>query len=151
MKLNVKILNENVREFYTADAANFKLDSGYDLYASETINIPARTTGKIKFGIACENKVTNPCGYFLMPRSSIYKTPLRICNCVGLIDYLYRGEIMAIVDNNSDKDYEVKLGDRLFQLVAPSAEPWTIEIVDELSSTERGAGGFGSTDAKPTV
>jgi dUTP pyrophosphatase len=80
-----------------------------------------------------------------MPRSSIAKTPLRLCNSIGLIDGGYRGEIMSAIDNIKDEPYTVEPGQRLFQLVAMDGAPIYFEIVDELSKTTRGDGGFGST------
>ena len=80
-----------------------------------------------------------------MPRSSISKTPLRLCNSIGLIDAGYRGEIMAAVDNIKDEDYIIDYGQRLFQIVAMDGSPLSFELVDTLSQTDRGAGGFGST------
>ena len=80
-----------------------------------------------------------------MPRSSISKTPIRLCNSVGLIDAGYRGEIMAAVDNIKQEDYTISAGQRLFQIVAMDGSPLSFELVDELSTTSRGAGGFGST------
>ena len=80
-----------------------------------------------------------------MPRSSISKTPIRLCNSIGLIDAGYRGEIMAAVDNIKQEDYTINSGQRLFQIVAMDGSPLSFELVDELSSTSRGAGGFGST------
>jgi len=80
-----------------------------------------------------------------MPRSSIAKTPLRLSNSIGLIDSGYRGEIMAAVDNIKTEDYTVEPGQRLFQLVAMDGASIHFELVDELSETTRGSGGFGST------
>ena len=82
-----------------------------------------------------------------MPRSSISKTPLRQCNSIGLIDAGYRGEIMAAVDNIKDKPFTLETGQRLFQLVAMDGSPIHFELVDELTETDRGEGGFGSTGA----
>ena len=93
------------------------------------------------FGTSC----CNPCGYYLMPRSSIVKTPLRLANSVGLIDSSYRGTIRAVVDNIKMTDYVVEKGSRLFQIVAHDGKPITHEFVNELSETQRGDGGFGST------
>ena len=93
--------------------------------------------------MACESENNQP--YLLMPRSSIAKTPLRLCNSIGLIDGGYRGEIMAAVDNVKSEDYTVEPNQRLFQLVAMNGAPITFEIVDELSDSTRGEGGFGST------
>ena len=80
-----------------------------------------------------------------MPRSSISKTPLRLCNSIGLIDAGYRGEIMAAVDNIKEEDYTIDFGQELFQIVAMDGSPLTFELVDTLSQTDRGDGGFGST------
>jgi dUTP pyrophosphatase len=80
-----------------------------------------------------------------MSRSSIGKTPIRLANAVGLIDVGYRGEIIAIVDNIKTEDYTVEPGQRLFQLVAMDGSPIHFELVEKLSDTTRGGGGFGST------
>ena len=66
-----------------------------------------------------------------MPRSSIAKTPLRLCNSIGLIDGGYRGEIMAAVDNIKGEDYTVEPNQRLFQLVAMNGSPISFEIVND--------------------
>ena len=81
----------------------------------------------------------------LVPRSSIWRTPLRQSNSIGIIDAGYRGHLMVPVDNISNEDYIIKSGERLFQIVHPSLEPIKVELVDEVSDTERGSGGFGST------
>ena len=97
-----------------------------------------------------------PSGYYMYPRSSISKTPLRLANSVGIIDSGYRGDLMAKVDNingfscDSDSgdsvDYVVSQHSRLFQVCAPDLSPFaSVEIVDSLDDTTRGAGGFGST------
>jgi len=62
-----------------------------------------------------------------------------------LIDGGYRGEIMAAVDNIKDEAYTVEPGQRLFQLVAMDGSPIHFELVEALSDTTRGEGGFGST------
>ena len=81
----------------------------------------------------------------LVPRSSIWRTPLRQSNSIGIIDAGYRGRLMVPVDNISNEDYIIKSGERLFQIVHPLLEPVGVELVDELSDSERGSGGFGST------
>ena len=126
-------------------------DAGVDLYCPETLIIPAHSQGKINFGIQCcvTKKVFNSCincGYFLLPRSSIIKTPLRMSNSVGLIDAGYRGNIMAVVDNISDKDFIIEKGTRYFQIANSQLIAFSnVVLVDELDTTERGTGGFGST------
>ena len=73
------------------------------------------------------------------------KQGLRPANCVGVIDSDYRGEIIVALHNDSDYVREIKSGDRIAQLVFHQL--WTVdwEVVDELSDTVRGEGGFGST------
>ena len=118
-------------------------DAGLDLFIPQEQTIKSGETALIKLQLACEPENNQP--YLLMPRSSIAKTPLRLCNSIGLIDGGYRGEIMAAVDNIKTEDYTVEPNQRLFQLVAMNGAPITFEIVDELSDSSRGEGGFGST------
>ena len=118
-------------------------DAGLDVYIVKDQTIKPWETTRIKLGISCEN--IDKKAYFLMPRSSISKTPLRLANSVGLIDAGYRGEIMAAVDNIKDFAYEVEIGQRLFQIVAMDGSAIHFELGDHLSETTRGADGFGST------
>jgi dUTP pyrophosphatase len=86
--------------------------------------------------------------YLLVPRSSIVKTPFRMSNSIGIIDAGYRGNLMAYVDRLNNSDI-LRENERLFQIVLPNLKPIDrIEIVDELSSSSRGTGGFGSTGLK---
>ena len=95
-------------------------------------------------------------GYYLYPRSSLSKTPLRLSNHVGIIDSGYRGPIIGMFDairsNGQDPDayYLAKPLDRLVQICAPTLCPIFVEIVaseEELGQpTERNTGGFGSTN-----
>lgn len=125
---------------------NHSDDSGFDLYCPNTICILPRSTTKIHLGVRCQMFSEEiKTGYFLLPRSSIVKTPLRLANSVGLIDRSYTGEIIAVVDNISDNEFIINKGDRYFQLVHPSLKPIVCEIVDKLEETDRGSGGFGST------
>ena len=143
MKLRVKPASEVVRLMYENHGHFHEGDAGLDLFIIEKQVIKPGETSRIKLGISCENMDQKP--YLLMPRSSISKTPLRLCNAIGLIDAGYRGEIMAAVDNIKQKSYEVEKGQRLFQLVSMDGGPIYFELVDVLSSSERGEGGFGST------
>ena len=67
-------------------------------------------------------------------------------NSVGIIDAGYRGCIKVALDNMGDDDYVIDKGTRLFQICCPLLSPITLKIVDCLSETSRGEGGFGSTD-----
>ena len=143
MHLKIKSLTQKAKDFYENHGHFHQGDAGLDLFIIDSLTIPPGETAIIKSNIACEN--TDEMPYLLMPRSSISKTPLRQCNSVGLIDAGYRGEIMAAVDNIKDIPYTVEPGQRLFQLVSMDGAPITFEIVSELSETDRGDCGFGST------
>ena len=95
-------------------------DSGLDLFCPETVTIqPGLNIYKINLQINCEAlSESGNVSYYLYPRSSIIKTPLRMSNCVGIIDAGYRVDIIACVDNIKDYPYEIKQGDRLFQICA---------------------------------
>ena len=143
MHLKIKPRNNLVSRMYEEHGQFHDGDAGLDLFVVEKQTVEAGKTALINLGISCETSEKKP--YFLMPRSSISKTPLRLCNSIGLIDAGYRGEIMAAVDNVKHEDYTINSGQRLFQIVAMDGSPLSFELVDELSATGRGAGGFGST------
>ena len=154
MKLFIKAHDEYVKEYYeniaNTRSTDYSDDSGFDIIVPFDVTVPAKSTGfKIKHLISCryENDVGIRSGYYLYPRSSISKTPLRMSNSVGIIDWGYRGDIMAAVDNLSDEDYHIEKKTRLFQICSPTLQRIKeIEIVNDLDNTDRGDGGFGSTD-----
>jgi len=85
--------------------------------------------------------------YWLLPRSSIYKSGIMMANSVGVIDSSYRGLLKAPITNLNEHTYpNVVKGTRVFQIVAPHMG-WIkeIKIVESLPETSRGSGGFGST------
>ena len=143
MNLKIKTFSEDVYSMYNDHRHFHPGDAGLDLFIIKDKIIKPGTTDRIHLGISCENLEQKP--YLLMARSSISKTPLRLSNSVGLIDAGYRGEIMAAVDNIKDYSYTVEKGQRLFQLVSMSGEAVHFTLVDRLSDTSRGDGGFGST------
>ena len=143
MHLKIKPQNNSVSKMYEEHGQFHVGDAGLDLFVVENQTIEGGKTELINLGISCETTEKRP--YFLMPRSSICKTPIRLCNSIGLIDAGYRGKIMAAVDNIKQQDYTINSGQRLFQIVAMDGSPLSFEIVDTLSSTSRDAGGFGST------
>ena len=73
------------------------------------------------------------------------KNGLRPANCVGVIDSDYRGPIMVCLVNEGDRDYLIRTGDRIAQLVIAPYAQITLTEVNSLSSTDRGEGGFGSS------
>ena len=143
MDLKIRPFNAEVKQMYENHGHFHDGDAGLDLFVINEQTISAGETTLIHLQIACENTENRP--YLVMSRSSIGKTPLRLANAVGLIDAGYRGEIMAVVDNIKTEDYTVEPGQRLFQLVAMDGSPIHFELVEKLSDTTRGGGGFGST------
>ena len=145
--LAVSYASDAVRELYQTDSPQYSSDSGWDLRFTEDVLVQPGETVKCDFGLSvCAHDVRGlPSAVFVLPRSSIVKTPLRMANSMGLIDSSYRGTLKAFVDNIKTEPYQIKRGDRLFQLLAPSAIPFQVSEVSELSSTERGQNGFGST------
>ena len=143
MKILIKPLSDTAKDFYENHNHFHKGDSGLDLYVLKDQLFKSGETNKIKLGISCEAE--NGESYFLFPRSSISKTPLRMANSIGLIDGGYRGEIMAVCDNIKDFEFKINKGDRLFQLVSADLSAINFKIVNNLSETDRGSGGFGST------
>jgi dUTP pyrophosphatase len=143
--INIQLMENSLAEYYK-ERNNHKTDSGYDLFCPETVIVPPNALGHtIDFQIRCSPQFEKISGYSLEPRSSISKTPLRMSNSRGIIDHEYRGNIMAKVDNRSNEPFEIKKGERLFQLLMPSLEPFNVSFVNQLDETARGTGGFGST------
>ena len=161
LKLYIPPTQNTLRMFYTlrADEHNERLvndgyaDSGFDLAVPNQMTLQKHWGNKIPLGIhasmwsECE---TVPQAYYLYPRSSISKTPMRLSNSVGIIDRGYRGEVMAVVDviDHNKIPYELNSHDRHFQICHPSLNPFKVVIVsskEELGTTNRGDGGFGST------
>ena len=118
-------------------------DAGLDLVATEIIN---KDVFQITYGTGLAMEI--PTGYvgLVFPRSSVRKYDLSLTNCVGVIDSGYRGEIQATFRRHkgvASVDYEV--GDKIAQIIiVPYPQIEFIET-DELSDTERGTGGFGSS------
>ena len=136
-ELKVKIISndEKVIKYYEDCAAKSKLetyaDSGFDLVvANDVIFTSNDKTKLLPFGIQCSPNFKS--GYHLYPRSSIYNTPFRMANCVGIIDQGYRGEIKAPVDvisslpKGQNEDVSINKLTRLFQLCHPSLQPMII-------------------------
>jgi len=124
----------------------YSRDSGYDLFMPTDIVVPKRALGfMIDLGVRCEYNRSS--GYYLYPRSSMSKTPLRLANSVGIIDNGYRGTLKVAVDNHSDEPVRLKKGDRLFQLCNPPYAAFKVVFGTVNRGTERGEGGFGSTNS----
>ncbi len=117
-------------------------DVGFDVCVDEYRYIPKNTKHVLSTGIA----MAIPEGYYgrLVGRSSINsKTPLTVLE--GVIDSDYRGEVKIMVHTFSGVDVPIKKGDRIAQLIIQPVINVEPEVVDTLSTTVRGEGGFGST------
>ena len=151
MHLFIKTENSDVKQFYINHSTYHEGDAGLDLFVPETTTIKKNSISNLvdmKISIqALDDSKSKGLSFFMHPRSSMgSKTPLRLANSSGIIDRDYRGILMGCFDNISNsEDYTIQKGDRLLQLLAPNLEPITFELVDELSETKRGIGGYGST------
>lgn len=145
MNIKYKVLNELAKE----PTRGSEYAAGYDLYAAtdREISLFPHTTQLIGTGLAFEL----PNGYFgaVYARSGLAsKKGLRPANCVGVVDSDYRGEVMVALHNDSDHIMTIDAGERIAQLVLMPYVNMTFEQVEELNTTNRGEGGFGSTGNK---
>lgn len=164
LKLFVNADNNELREIYQKhiDKHNNEVinstfpNAGFDLFVPSDITFDKEIISRfIDLEIHCEmlNCDNKPQGFFLFPRSSISKTPLILANHTGVIDSGYRGRMIGAFrwlksPENDESVYIVESGTRLLQICHPSLSPILVHMVDnihDLSTTERGSGGFGST------
>jgi dUTP pyrophosphatase len=141
MKVRIKKLNEKAIIPSYAKAG----DAGMDLVATSIIS---ETDTQITFGIGLALEIPEGFVGLIFPRSSIRKTRLMLSNSVGVVDAGYRGELQATfnkVNQNSIAENDYKVGDRIAQLMVIPHPYVDFEEANELSNTERGEGGFGST------
>ncbi len=145
MNINVKKINNKAH----IPTRGSEFSAGSDLYACladgvEKININPGETVLIHTGLIIEI----PFGYagLIYARSGLAsKKGLAPANKVGVVDADYRGEIMVAIHNHSNRMQSVSDGERIAQLVITPFLTVDFNLVDELTETERGAGGFGST------
>lgn len=137
--INVEVENIDLLPLY----ANIG-DAGADLRSNESLIIAPNQRALVKTGL----KIALPDGYVALvhPRSGLaLKRGITVLNTPGTIDSGYRGEIGVILYNTSDEPFAVEIGDRIAQMVIQKYEIGFFVPVESLDSTERGAGGFGST------
>jgi len=121
--------------------------AGFDFSCLNEVEIAPGRTELLRTGLA----TGIPEGYFLtiVPRSSTgLKTPLRMPHSMGVIDPDYRGEIMLLFQNTGRRPFKVQKGRKIAQGILMPIVRMDIKVVDFLNETERGNGGFGSSDAK---
>jgi len=146
MRMNIKINKFNkdldcvVPKYATEDSAGMDLSSAsaetivlhpgeYKLIPTNLIfEIPKRYEGQIR------------------PRSGLaLKFGITVLNSPGTVDADYRGEVKVLLINHSDKDFGIKYGDRIAQMIIAKYEKAILQFDDNISDTERGTGGYGST------
>lgn len=128
--------------------------AGFDLYACRfesgdgmTLNIKPHETQKIHTGIALEIPDGN--AGLIYARSGLATNQgLRPANAVGVVDSDYRGEVIVALHNDTEEIQQVYYGDRIAQLLITPITKVRLKEVDDLSETQRGIGGFGSTGKK---
>jgi dUTP pyrophosphatase len=152
MKVRIKKINPLAQiPTYAKDG-----DAGMDVIATSIIS---DTPTQITYGLGIALEIPNGFVGLVFPRSSIRKTGLQLSNSVGVIDSGYRGELQAtfnklfggeaMYDEMKVKEIQpndfYKVGDRIAQIMIIPHPPIEFDVVHELSDTERGEGGFGST------
>lgn len=135
--MKVKRLHESVK----LPERSFSDDAAFDIYTPEDVVVKGNDTTMIDCGIAVEI----PRGWWglLKERSSMAVKGLHAV--AGVVDSSFRGEVKLLIRNTKSEDYNAKAGDRIGQLILIQQYRKDVEEVEELSDTERGAGGFGST------
>jgi dUTP pyrophosphatase len=169
--LKLAVANNNLQEIYSPyidshnkyNEDNVYYNSGFDLFFPESTTF---TDSKVKmvsmdvkaemitcdaFSIntTCASYLVNSTctGYYIYPRSSMSKTPLILANHTGVIDSGYRGNLIGAFKCFDEYPYEVAQHARLLQICHPELIPVYVILVseNELTTTQRGEGGFGST------
>jgi dUTP pyrophosphatase len=140
-KLKIKKLSEKAQ----LPVKGSEHAAGYDLMSTEEVTVPARGKAVIPTGLA----MAIPIGNYgrIAPRSGLAAKNF-IDVGAGVIDADYRGEVKVLLFNFSEVDFKVSPGDRIAQFIIEKYTRTEIEEVtdgEDLNSTERGEGGFGST------
>ena len=142
MEINIKRLTDSAKLPDRGSA----LAAGYDLFAdiTEAVTVAPHETRMVGTGLAMEI----PVGYFggIFARSGLSaKEGLRPANCVGVVDSDSRGEIKVALHNDGETERVVTPEQKIAQLVVVPFLSVDFNEVDELTDTDRGEGGFGST------
>ena len=163
LKLAVSNNNENLLELYKQHINKHNAailsdpfpNSGFDLFFPEDVVFDKEIQSVfVDLQVKCEmiNHDAQSSAFLVHPRSSLSKTPLMLANHTGIIDSGYRGNLIGAFRwlkplSSNEREYTVERHTRLLQICHPSLCPILVELVDEneLSSTNRGIGGFGST------
>lgn len=146
-KLQLKILDKRVGTEIPLPSYGTDGSAGMDLRAvlDAPITLKPGDTQLLKTGLAIY--IEDPgLAATILPRSGLgHKHGIVLGNLVGLIDSDYQGELMVSCWNRGQTEFTIEPGDRIAQLVLLPVIQASFDIVEDFESTERGAGGFGST------
>ena len=136
--------NDKLRQLGIEFGAPRPGDAGYDLFSTENYFVEPRKRVLVESGLYLEI----PSGYvgLVKDRSSVAAAGLH--TLAGVVDSAYRGELKILMVNLADEDIQIRAGQKIAQLLVMPIYSAPVEIVDsleDLSSSERGTGGFGST------
>jgi len=143
------LYQEQINKHNESIRSNFYSNAGFDLFVPDDYIIDPYTMEMVSMNVKCEMTSSQgfPSAFYMYPRSSISKTPLCLANSVGIIDSGYRGNLIGAFRSMSTMGYRLEKHSRLVQITNSTLTPILVKMVDEseLSTTERGSGGFGST------
>jgi dUTP pyrophosphatase len=137
-KLKICLLNTDAQVPLKAEPGS----AGYDIHSSVDLTISPNNRDCVPTGVSLE--IDKQHYVRVAPRSGL-SVKKSIDIGAGVVDSSYRGEVKVVVINNGNSPFEIKKGDRIAQLIIERCANPKVEVVKELSSTERGSGGWGST------
>lgn len=144
--MKVKVINRSkhsLPQYETSSSAGMDVRANIDapivIKPLGRVLVPSGLFLELPEGVECQ----------VRPRSGLaYKKGITVLNSPGTIDADYRGEVGVLLINLSEEDFIIEDGERIAQLVFAKYKQVKFKLVEELSETERGAGGFGSTGVK---
>lgn len=134
--MRIKLIDEKYKPEYKtfgAAGADLRARGNFDVYPGKSVKIPLGVCFEIPVGYEIQ----------IRPRSGL--SAIGIMCSFGTVDSDYRGEVCAVITNVTNDPYFIKDGDRVCQMVYSFVTQIEFEQTDELSQTERGSNGFGST------
>lgn len=138
--VKIQLNHEDAKMPYRANEG----DAGLDLFSIEEKTIPTGESALIRTGIQME--LPKGTEAQIRPRSGLAaKHAVTVLNTPGTIDEGYRGELQVILINHGKNDFTVEKGMRIAQMVVAPVLPVTLLEINQLTASERGEGGFGSS------
>lgn len=147
MNIKIKLLTNEEGCGNLIPTKNNNTDAGFDLKSNQDVVIGPGARALVKCGFAIEI----PIGFEgqVRPRSGLaIKHGITVLNSPGTIDAGYRGEVGVILHNTSESAFDIHQYDRIAQLVISEVHPVELIVSDELSDSERGEKGYGSSGVK---